>query len=304
LTWQATKRITNSSNASHYPAIAVNGANIYVTWYKDLSGNSQIFFRKSVDSGATWQSSKQLTDNAGFSGIPVIAVNGVNVYLAWVDRTPGNAEIYFMRSTDSGATWQTAKRLTNTSGDSNSPAIAVNGANIYITWNDDTPGNAEIYFRKSTNSGTSWQAAVRLTFNSGDSYNSAIAVRNNNVYVTWQDNTSGNNEIYFRKSPDTGTSWLSAKRLTNTANDSSQSALAFTGSNVYVVWSETMTNDEIYMKKSTNSGGSFGTAEKLTNNSGNSYNPDVIISGANIYVIWTDTTPGNNEIYVKYSLIS
>jgi len=307
LTWLATKKITNSANDSHGPAITVNGSNIYVTWYEDMTGESQVFFRRSEDGGATWKAVKQVTDNAGFSGAPVIAVNGANVYLAWVDRTPGNNEIYFMRSIDGGATWQAAKRLTNTAGSSMDPAIAVNGANIYLAWYDDTPGNAEIYVRKSTNGGTSWQAAVRLSFNAGGSYAPAIAVKNNAVYVSWSDNSpsaGGYTEVYFRKSPDGGTSWLTEKRLTNTAFNSNTPALAYTGTNVFVAWSDaTPGNNEIYLRKSTNSGGSFAGSERLTNNSGFSYEPDVVISGTNIYVIWHDNTPGNNEIYIKYSLI-
>ncbi len=40
------------------------------------------------------------------------------------------------------------QRLTNNAGDSLSPAIAVDGSNIYVVWQDDTRGDPEIYFKK------------------------------------------------------------------------------------------------------------------------------------------------------------
>ena len=39
-----------------------------------------------------------------------------------------------------GITWSTKKRLTNNEGGSGSPAIAVDGSNVYVVWCDDTPG--------------------------------------------------------------------------------------------------------------------------------------------------------------------
>jgi hypothetical protein len=305
LTWESAKRLTNSADLSFRPSIAVNGANIYVTWQEEMTDDSEICFRKSMDGGATWQTAKQLTDNSGSSWMPVIAVEGTNVYIAWVDNTPGNNEIYFRRSIDSGATWQNAKRLTNTTGWSSSPAIALNGANIYVAWNDDTPGNHEIYIRKSTDSGANWQTAVRLTFNAGRSQTPTIAVKNNIIYVAWSDETPGNADIYFRKSTDGATSWMTEKRLTYTTYATYQPCLAFTGSSVYVAWADDNSagNPDIFLKKSTNGGGSWEKAERLTNNSGRSDHPNIMISGTNIYVIWEENTPGNYEIYIKYALV-
>jgi hypothetical protein len=47
-----------------------------------------------------------------------------------------------------GDTYTANKRLTNTFGDSEYPSIAVNDSNIYVVWEDYTPGNFEIYFKK------------------------------------------------------------------------------------------------------------------------------------------------------------
>ena len=49
----------------------------------------------------------------------------------------------------SGETW-IEKRLTNNSGSSVYPTVAASGSNIYVVWQDLTPGNNEIYLTKST----------------------------------------------------------------------------------------------------------------------------------------------------------
>jgi len=47
------------------------------------------------------------------------------------------------------ADWSTAKRLTWTSGNSQSPAIAIEASDIiHVVWSDDTPGNDEIYYNQ------------------------------------------------------------------------------------------------------------------------------------------------------------
>jgi hypothetical protein len=64
------------------------------------------------------------------------------------------------------ADWTPAKRLTWSSGNSSDPAIAIDSNNIiHAVWDDDTQyyGYAEIYYRRSTDSGITWSAAKKVT---------------------------------------------------------------------------------------------------------------------------------------------
>jgi len=121
--------------------------------YDSVSLGDEVYFKKSVDGGNAWQTSKRLTYTSDDNYYPflsvAIAVRGVNVYLAWHDDGPGNNEIYFRKSADGGAYWQAAQRLTYTAGSSEEPAIFVKNTTVYLAWHDDTAGNDEVYFRKS-----------------------------------------------------------------------------------------------------------------------------------------------------------
>lgn len=300
-----TKKLTNAAAESYSSAIAVSGANVYVAWYGNAPGNFEVYFRRSTDNGATWQATKRLTYTDGQSGPPDIAANGANVYVTWNDNTPGNAEVYFKRSADNGATWEPSQRLTNNSGHSNYPRIAFSGANLYLAWTDNTAGHANVYFRKSIDGGATWQSAKQLTNKSVDVGGADIVSYGSNIYIVWCDDSSGNREIYFKKSTDKGASWQTQKRLTNNSGDSHDVAIAvddLTGSDLYVVWEDdTAGNWEVYFMKSTDKGATWETCKNLTHNSGDSNCPSIAVRGANVYVTWYDITPGTTEIYVKKS---
>jgi hypothetical protein len=102
------------------------------------------------------------------------------------------------------ADWTTAQRLTWTPGQSYRPAIAIDSSNaIHVVWHDDTPGNEEVYYKRSTDGGTAWSAAQRLTWMPGASYNPTIAIDSSNaIHVVWQDDTPGNEEVYYKRSTD------------------------------------------------------------------------------------------------------
>ena len=299
------KRLTSNMGTSTRTAIAVNGANVYVVWQDDTPGNYEIYFKRSTDGGATWLSAKRLTFNLGFSGYPDIAVNGSTLYVAYEDDSAGNRDIFYRKSNDGGSTWESAKRITNNSGFSYDPQLAISGANVCAVWWDDTPGNFEIYFRKSTDGGATWQSPIRLTDNGGDSEYPEIIGYGSYIYVIWADTASGNNEIFFRRSIDAGVNWQSQKRLTNNAGVSEYASIAvggLLGANLYAVWNDdTPGNDDIYFCRSLDKGLTWQASQKLTNNAGTSYRPVVAASGSNVYVAWYDDTPGNYEIYVRKS---
>jgi len=240
--WQATKMLTNNPGRSTNPSIAVSGSNVYVVWYDRTPGNAEIYLRKSSDGGTTWQTAQRLTNNAGDSYDPGIAVSGSNVYVVWYDYSTGNSEIYFRKSADGGTTWQSAKRLSSNAGESTYPRIAASGSSVFVVWSDMTSGDNEIYFRKSADSGVTWQTCKWITNNAGSSEVPEIAISGSNVYMVWMDNTPGNYEIYFKKSADGGTTWQTAQRLTNNAGKSTSPRVAVNASNVYVVWSDTIAN--------------------------------------------------------------
>src|SRR5918911_1799296 len=90
----------------------------------------------------------------------------------------------------------------------------------------------------------------------------------NNVYVTWWTNKSGNNEVMFRASNDGGATFAKKINLSNTTTAESEDAqIAAAGKNVYVTWWERNQTANIpVMKISADNGKSFGPMLKLASN--------------------------------------
>ncbi len=188
--------LSNNTGRSFNPQIAAVGNNVYVTWQDDTPGNFDIFFAVSNNNGTSFGTPINLSNNTGGSGSPQIAAVGNNVYVTWQDDTPGNFDIFFAASNNNGTSFGTPINLSNNTGRSLNPQIAVSGNNVYVTWEDNTPGNSDIFFAASNNNGTSFGTSINLSNNTGDSLEPQIAVSGNNVFVTWQDDTPGNNDIF------------------------------------------------------------------------------------------------------------
>ena len=96
----------------------------------------------------------------------------------------------------------------------------------------------------------------------------SIAVSgSNNVYLTWWDNKTGNNEVFFAGSNDGGKTFGKPINLSNAKGGSADSQIAASGKNVYVTWWEKNQTANIpVMKISTDNGKSFGPMLKLASN--------------------------------------
>jgi hypothetical protein len=300
VTWTS-KRLTWNSGFSLAPVIALDSNDhIYVVWWDGSPGNGELFMKKSTDGGAKW-ASQRLTQNSGDSKYPYIAIDSNDyVHLVWEDYSSGGFEIYHKKSTDGGATWST-KRLTFNTGNSQDSAIAVDSiGHIHVVWWDDSTYFNEIYYKKSTDGGTTW-STQQLTDNGAYSYYPKIALdSNNHIYVTWHDDASGNNEVYMKKSTNGGATWTT-KRLTWNSGFSGVATPAIdSNDHIHVGWSDSSPgNNEIYYKKSTD-GGATWAKQRLTWNSGVSTYPDVAIDSNNkIHLVWMDGQPPSFEIFFK-----
>jgi hypothetical protein len=201
--WGLETRLTNSSGLSEEPSVSTSGSFVHVAWYdsRDLNGNVEIYYKRSTDSGTSWGADTRLTNNPATSYEPSISVSESVVHLVWRDDRDGNFEIYYKRSTDNGTNWSADTRLTNASGDSWYPSVSVSNSFVHTVWQENRDGNFEIYYKRSTDSGTSWEADTRLTSNDYFSWYPSVSSSGSGVHVVWQDFRDGNWEIYYKRDP-------------------------------------------------------------------------------------------------------
>jgi len=305
--WSSVKRLTWTSGDSRSPAIAVDsGGHIHVVWHDMTPGNLEIYHKTSSNGGATWSANQRLTWNPGYSYYPDIAIDsGDTIHVVWNDGSTDNIELLYRSSTDGGATWSPAQRITWTSGSSFHPAIAIDSQDaIHVAWQDLVSGFFEIFYKNSADSGATWSAAKRLTWTSGNSNRPAIGIAGNDaIHVAWQDYVLGNFNIYYRSSADGGATWGARRRVTWTSAWSDTPTLCTDSSNaIHMAWQDiTPGNYEIYYRNSAD-GVSWSAAQRLTWNSGESSDPVVVKGpGDTLHLAWHDNPAGNREVYYKKS---
>ena len=189
------------------------------------------------------------------------------------------------------------------------PSGVVNASKAYVVWNDDTPGNSDVFFRASQTS----LDTINISNSTEDSFNPQISSSGNNVYVVWAEDIlagpSFSTNIFFAFSTDNGQTFSTPHNLSNNTQAGSPQ-ISSSGNNVYVVWAEQVplgpfggSTPDIFFAFSTDNGQTFSTPDNLSENTGASSNPQISSSGNNVYVVWQDGTfaGGNTDVFFKFS---
>jgi hypothetical protein len=202
-------------------AVSANN-NIYLTWWDNKTGNNEVYFSGSNDAGKSFDKPINLSNDKGGSADSQITASGNNVYVSWWDNKTGNWEVFSRSSTDNGTTFGNAVVLksigsspvkilkappSNTiSVDTIVAAASGNNNNEYVVWWDNTTGNSEVSFAKSSDGGKAFGSPINIS-NSPDarSLGARMAAQGNNVYIAWMDiKSDGQKQVMFRSSNDNG----------------------------------------------------------------------------------------------------
>jgi len=305
LTFSAPVNVSHDASTSSSPQVAVDSTgNIFVVWEND-SGVLGILFSRSVDGGVTFSAPAMISTNTTGSVSPQMAVgpNG-NVYLGWEDDFSSGSDISFSRSLDHGQTFSPPASLPHGVGNSTGVQLNVDAAgNVNAAWSNDSPGNSDIFFSRSTNGGLNFSAPLNISKTPGFSSNALLAAdAAGNISVIWTDNVPPATamDIFYARSSNGGTSFSSPINISNNSGFSADPSLAVdSAGNINVAWDDTTPGkDDIFFSRSTDSGATFATPQNLSNNSGSSTIPQMVADkNGSLNVVWQDTTPGVSQIF-------
>ncbi len=290
-------------------SLAISPPNwLHIVWCDyTRGGDDEIFYKRSTDAGSTWGPDTQLTRDdlrVEADSWASIAAWNQSIHVVWHDfKWDGmryNWDIFYKGSSDGGTNWQPDQKLTGYPGSSGPPSVAAAGSNVHVVWYDLRDGNSEIYYKRSTDNGSTWGADIRLTNDGEVSYLPTIATQGTSVHVCWYDGRDGNPEIYYKRSSDDGVTWGNDVRLTNEPADSYHPILAASNNNIHLVWYDLRDgNAEIYYKRTTDLGNTWSPDTGLTSDGADSFFPSIAVDGSRVHVVWTDERDGNREIYYK-----
>ncbi|MFC2155354.1 Ig-like domain-containing protein [Acidobacteriota bacterium] len=226
---------------------------IYVAW--DIPGQGMRFARSS-DKGATWSSVSTLSNDSVIGAHLTTGPSG-ELYVVWPDVA--SQEIRMRKSTDGGATFGPMKKVatTNDAYEVSIPAICrrkiliyasvgVDRSNgpkkgqVYVAWTDrnssaadpgcsgvDSASNANVYFSRSANGGTTWSTPAIIHSNPAktDQFNQWLDVDPDNgtihviFYDTRDDPGRKKTHIYYIRSNNGGNTWVDESKVTTAPTD-------------------------------------------------------------------------------------
>lgn len=238
-----------------------------------------------------------ISNSGGESTVPRVASHAENVYVVWEDDDSGNDEILFATSNDAGETYLDPINISDTPSNSFDPQLATNEANdIFIVWREAVSDQAaDIFLAKSSDNGTSFDLPTNIS-NTPDhhSSNPHIAVSDDNVFVAWEEDSSGLgiNDIFIAASTNGGTTFADPINISNSSIASSSHQLFASGNYMFVAWREfndTSFVGDIYFTASSDQGDTFSTPFKVSSDlAGDGFDPQLVVNDENVYIVWGD----------------
>jgi BNR repeat-like domain len=166
-TFSAPQNVSLSPSAgSAKSRIAASGSNVYVAWEENAASASEIFMASSADSGVSFGTPTNMSQTTGFSSISVtLDADNSKVWLVWSDRSLGNDEVFYRRSTDGGATFSAAENLSSTSSGSSMSFVKGKGSQVWVAWTDPNPAGTlpDVYVRGSSDGGATFSDTLNIS---------------------------------------------------------------------------------------------------------------------------------------------
>jgi ABC-type phosphate transport system substrate-binding protein len=127
--------------------VAAYDDSVYVAWGGLHSSESDgIYVAKSTDGGTTFGAPQRIGGLSSPLNVELaVSPETGKVYVAAQAAVDGNEEIMLLTSADGGATFGEPANLSNNSGISECPSVAVAGDAVLTVWEDGTTGNHEIF---------------------------------------------------------------------------------------------------------------------------------------------------------------
>ncbi len=251
---------------SIFPQIAAAGDSVYVVWTDrrvSLFTESDIYFNRSLDRGATWLVSDKRMDTdlpgAAPSANPKVAAAGDSVYVIWEEKRTSQqpSDIYFNRSLDNGTSFKKADSRVNRERAfvAFGYSLAAAGDSVYVAWPGTANGLTSSVFNRSLDGGDTWLPnEVRL----GSSLPGVpsgvrpqLAASGSALYASWEHSANGSTDIRFNRSLDGGDSWLPTDiQMGSNLGSGLFQQISVSNDAAYVTWSDRRNGQaDIYLNR-------------------------------------------------------
>jgi len=299
--------VSEALAGQNLPAVVFSGVNYFVAWQDYRNVQWDIY-------GTRVDATVSALDTAGIAISVVgtdlydaaIGFDGTNYLVVWVDDSDGLWDLYGARVSADGEVIDTGAFPVSTAPEiQRAPAMAFDGTDYLIVWEDTRNGSRDIYgTRVSVGGEVLDTAGIPISAVPQDQRVPSVAfdrVGYPACLVVWEDWRSNSWDIYgARVSAEGAVLDTSGIAICAVPGDQRDPAIAFGLANYYVVW-EDMRNGswDIYGTRMSREGTVQDPAGKPVSIADNyQYFPQLAFDGTNYLVAWNDDRGGSTlDIY-------
>jgi hypothetical protein len=267
------------------PVVAAAGAGRWYFGYIARGGATgsdvDVFVRRSLDDGVTWQPPVPVTADDDFDDKPYLDARGDEVLVAYADFGFSPAKVRAARSLDGGLSFGADTVLADLSvgGNGASPVIGIDGT-YYVFWRDSF--QEFLWMSRSTDQGANWSQDAPVaemsplppTFPEGfrivNLPSAAQDPVTGTLLVVWNDQLFGDPDILAVRSTDGGDTWSAPVQVNDDGAGAAQFFpwIAFDESGTgWVVWYDRRHDPagiDVYVARTDDGGASFGPNLRVT----------------------------------------
>lgn len=269
-TWAAPTGLSSSGDVFRGDLLGLGSSTVVAVYAERPLDSEQVYFRRSVDSGASWGAPTLLSGKGLF---PAIAGRGTSVDVIW---NASSGRVRYTRSLDGGATFEPNVPLSPSGRFAWRPAVA-RGPNgrVAVVWEDVQNGKVNV--RVSTDGGASFGPATVIA-TAGEESGVDVAIGKGVIYVAY---VVGSGTLRVKRSLDSGDTWSAARTMTNRFLGDRLSLTA-SGSHAYI--SYTIPNSgfnfsKIRYRRTTDEGANWSKPGNLSPGNWTSYAGDIDLKG-------------------------
>jgi hypothetical protein len=261
--------------------------------------------------GAQWLPERCLSggpQNAlttGRSGRGFVADGNV-LHAAYGDKVAGCYQTYYHRSMDGGLNWEDPVLLCD--GEecyAAYPTVAIEGRDVYVAWYREEGTDMDLYFRRSTDGGTTWEEKDTLTCDAFLNRQACLVAHGDMVHLVWCRQQSLDDkrcDIFYKRSTDRGKTWEHERKISSAARGSSGPALAVTGRQLHLAWyNKSSYYMQVFYAASWDEGENWSAERQLVAGAGFALCPSIVAEGSRIHVAYENFVDNFMEVWLKSS---
>ncbi len=283
--------------------ILFDGTRYFTTWSDFRNGYSDIYGARVTTGGTVLDPDGILLDYGYFSpeqNSSAVAFDGTNYLVVWTDYRNGEADIYGARVTPGGRVLDPEGIPISTAWDYQEfPAIAFDGTNYLVVWQDYRNWEFDIYGARVTPTGVVLDPdGIPISTASYDQYFPSLDFDGTNYLIAWTDERSGDeSDIYGTRVSRAGTVLdPNGIPICTATYDQYPPDVAFDGTNYFVVWDDGRSGEyyDIYGTRVTTGGYVLepnGIA--ISTAPYEQWFPQVAFDGIHYFVVWQDDRDGD-----------